>query len=106
MHFNFLAFSLGLLTFYAIITHFLCNFSIMLKSKSFSLVLPVHHSLDFFTSSFFFTLYAPLDGNFKLYMHHGHRDPVKIFLIIMRNLLFRLLILFDAFDELQLIDKN
>jgi len=43
----------------------------------------------------------PLDENIKLYMNHCHRDPVNIFFINMRNSLFRLLILFDVFDELQ-----
>jgi len=46
---------------------------------------------------------APLDRNFKLYMNHCHLYPVNIFVINMRNSLFRLLILFDMFDELQLI---
>jgi len=47
---------------------------------------------------------APLDGNFKLYMDHCHRYPVNIFVISMRNSFFRLFILYDMFDELQLID--
>jgi len=44
-----------------------------------------------------------LDVNFKLYMNHCHRYPVNIFVINMRNSLFRLLILFDMFEEVQLI---
>jgi len=47
----------------------------------------------------------PLDGNFKLYMNHCHLDPVNICFINMRNSLFRLLILFDMFDKLQLMDS-
>jgi len=46
---------------------------------------------------------ALLDVNFKLYMNHCHLDPVNICFTNMRNSLFRLLILFDVFDELQLI---
>jgi len=46
---------------------------------------------------------TPLDGRFKLYMNPCHRDHVNIFFINMHNLLFRLLILFDVFGELQLI---
>jgi len=41
----------------------------------------------------------PLDGNFKLYMNHCHRDPVNIFYINMRNSLFIFLILFEVLDE-------
>jgi len=37
---------------------------------------------------------TPLDGHFKLYINHCHRDAVNIFFINMRNSLFRLLILF------------
>jgi len=47
-----------------------------------------------------------LDENFKLYMNHCHCFPAcKHFILInMHNSLFRLLILFDVSDELQLID--
>jgi len=49
---------------------------------------------------------VPLDGNFKLYMNHCHLYPVNIFFYKhMRNALFRFLIPFDVFDELQLIYK-
>jgi len=36
-------------------------------------------------------------------MNHCHCYPVNIFITNMGNLMFRLLILFDAFNELQLI---
>jgi len=50
-------------------------------------------------------IWCPLDENFKLglYMNHCHGDPVNIFFINKHNSLFRLLILFDVFDELELI---
>jgi len=44
--------------------------------------------------------------NFKLYMNDCHRYPVNIFVINMRNSLFRLFILFDVFEELELIYSN
>jgi len=48
-------------------------------------------------------MWRPLDVKFKLYLNHCHRNPVHVFFINMRNQLFRLLILFDVFDELQFI---
>jgi len=45
-----------------------------------------------------------LGGNIKQCINNCHRDPVNIFLMSMHNSLFRLLILFEIFDELQSID--
>jgi len=47
----------------------------------------------------------PPGRNIKLYMNNCQRDPVKIFVIKIRNSLFRMLILFDVSGKLQLFIK-